>query len=755
MLLPVALRAQITTFPWYEHFDDGAMPTNITLIDADGDGYNWSYGSSEHNHTYAGSDGCATSASYASAALTPDNWMILPAVTLPDDHQGYTLSFFVRGQDANWAAEHYSVYISTTAGAAVTDFPASTAVISDEVATGYYVKKSIDLSSYTGTIYIAFRHHNCTDQFRLNIDEIRIGTLEAPYMAVYGSDQLRTGEETVFTAVTEADSIQWYIGSDMQAGATSSTFTHTFTTAGNYQVIAMAHNDAGNTYDTLDVTVIDCSIAQALPFTADFSEGFGCWDVASDSTQDEGWFISDEYLQNPVGQVLSISGDATYYSYGVILPISVDNWIVTPTLAAPSTGNSEVAWDVLAGGASLGYAGDHYTVYLIQGNDTTPIFSETLTENESIFTSRVAALPTTLTGNFKVAFRHHDNEEGYMIILDNIEVRPCAVPTVSLQGPSRAEINTEVTFTAVSPNATQYAWTVDGTSVNEATNTLTYTFTTEGDHYVSVVASNAVGSSDAITDTINVYSCPVISEFPYEEGFENGIDCWTAISNNTANISRMGIYMDDPEDDPEAYEGTHWFGFSSYTRADDYNQYLITPELNLTEGTTYHVKFWYRASHSSQTESFTVLTSSTDNQISSFTNEIGFNDEVGASDWEEFDAVIPAGTKYIAINYNSEYAYYLFVDDFSIEASGVGINDVENVNLTLSPNPASNTVKVSANGIEGTVNVAIVDLNGRTIMEQNGNAQSFTFDVTNVARGAYFVRLTGENVNAVRKLIVK
>ena len=94
------------------------------------------------------------------------------------------------------------------------------------------------------------------------------------------------------------------------------------------------------------------------------------------------------------------------------------------------------------------------------------------------------------------------------------------------------------------------------------------------------------------------------------------------------------------------------------------------------------------------------------------------------------------------------------VDDIIIEA-GVGINDVENVNLTLSPNPASNTVKVSANGIEGTVNVAIVDLNGRTIMEQNGNAQSFTFDVTNVARGAYFVRLTGENVNAVRKLIVK
>jgi hypothetical protein len=118
------------------------------------------------------------------------------------------------------------------------------------------------------------------------------------------------------------------------------------------------------------------------------------------------------------------------------------------------------------------------------------------------------------------------------------------------------------------------------------------------------------------------------------------------------------------------------------------------------------------------------------------------------------DVAIPAGTKYIAINYYSDYSYYLYVDDVTIE-EGVGINDVDNVNMQLFPNPASRQVTISANGIEGRVNAAIVDLNGRTVMEQSANAQSFTFDLNGLARGAYFVRLTGENINAVRKLVVE
>ena len=96
----------------------------------------------------------------------------------------------------------------------------------------------------------------------------------------------------------------------------------------------------------------------------------------------------------------------------------------------------------------------------------------------------------------------------------------------------------------------------------------------------------------------------------------------------------------------------------------------------------------------------------------------------------------------------------LIIDDIEL-SNTVGIDEVENNVLSVSPNPASTMVSVSAAGIEGNVTVQIVDLNGRVMMQQQGAAQNFRFDVSNLAQGAYFVRMTGENVNAVRKLIVK
>ena len=97
----------------------------------------------------------------------------------------------------------------------------------------------------------------------------------------------------------------------------------------------------------------------------------------------------------------------------------------------------------------------------------------------------------------------------------------------------------------------------------------------------------------------------------------------------------------------------------------------------------------------------------------------------------------------------------MMIDDLRIGEGEVGIDEVVASAVSVSPNPATGMVTVRAEGIEGRVNVEIVDLNGRTVMQQQGNAASYRFDVSNLAAGAYFVRLTGENTSAVKKLIVK
>jgi hypothetical protein len=84
-----------------------------------------------------------------------------------------------------------------------------------------------------------------------------------------------------------------------------------------------------------------------------------------------------------------------------------------------------------------------------------------------------------------------------------------------------------------------------------------------------------------------------------------------------------------------------------------------------------------------------------------------------------------------------------------------GIDDVNAANVSLYPNPASSTVTLK--GIEGKATVTVVDMNGRVMMtvETQPAASDVTIDVTDMAQGAYFVRIVGEQVNAIRKLIVR
>ena len=151
-----------------------------TLVDNDSDGFNWEQhiNSGSNNHSTYSGDGCMTSASYDSNtgnALFPDNWLISPQVEL-----GSRVSFWAVGQDANWADEHFAIYVSTT-GTNISNF---TQISEEFVSTGDYMEYSADLSAYSGQMgYVAIRHFNVTDMFYLNIDAFSIYSISTPASA--------------------------------------------------------------------------------------------------------------------------------------------------------------------------------------------------------------------------------------------------------------------------------------------------------------------------------------------------------------------------------------------------------------------------------------------------------------------------------------------------------------------------------------------------------------------------------------------
>jgi hypothetical protein len=165
----VALNAQIFS----EDFEAG-LPDTWTTIDADGDGNQWydlvNEGSPDVITGHSGV-GLLTSASYSGSALTPDNWVITPQINLTGVSH---VSLWVSGQDPAWSGEHYGIYVSTT-GTAAANFTLlfeETLPATETERTWY--NRQISLAAYSGNVYIAVRHFNCTNMFRLNLDDVTV-----------------------------------------------------------------------------------------------------------------------------------------------------------------------------------------------------------------------------------------------------------------------------------------------------------------------------------------------------------------------------------------------------------------------------------------------------------------------------------------------------------------------------------------------------------------------------------------------------
>lgn len=646
MFATASIAQGISTFPWTEGFENGASGWIFQSGNAEDEGFSVV---TNGQYTYTTMGQSCLFGPY-SDDFNVDQWAISPLIDLTNSTDDTLLSYYVYMTEYDGIETEYEVRVSTTD----TTIASFTTVLWSETGSGDgYVKRNVSLAAYAGqTIRIAFRNITGQGGDAMMIDDVRIGGPETPALTLNGPQNVVTNVAATFVAVSDvAGPFTWTVDNQAQT-TTIDTLVYTFTTAGSHTVVVSVSNSVGTTSDTIEVTAIECN-TESVPYSSNFANGISlCWENIALTPQTYAW-----------DTVSMTDGSATYaYSmsaqsfYGYMFDNDVDNWLITPTLNIATAGDYQVEWMVREYNSS--YATDHYTVYLIAGDDTTELFSETLTaEAAAADLARVAGLPDDLTGDFKIGFRHHASTGGYVLMIRNIGVNVQTAPSVTLVGPATAENGYAVTFTAQSGNATSYAWLVDGTAQSETSNTLSYTFTNDGAHTVKVTATNNSGSaSDSMT--VEVYTCEAIDDFPYTQDFESGMQCWSMVSMDAANDAEFGIYADET-----AYSGSNDFRFSSYATATDYNQYLISPEITLPATGSYMVKFMYKGQRT--TDAFRVLSSTTTKDVAAFTNVLGDYPEV-ATAWTEVALVLPAGTKFVAINYYGDFQYRLYVDDIMI-----------------------------------------------------------------------------------------
>jgi hypothetical protein len=187
----------------------------------------------------------------------------------------------------------------------------------------------------------------------------------------------------------------------------------------------------------------------------------------------------------------------------------------------------------------------------------------------------------------------------------------------------------------------------------------TFTPTHAGTYYLVFYWCNdfSVGGNPAAIDnvSISVYIPSACAKpLPYSYGFEdaNELNCWTVISDqtNTGIIDGTVSYT--------SLGRTHCFKFF----AGNTLQALISPELTGTANGVF-VSFSFSQIHGA--DFFDVGYSTTTSDLSSFTWIPA--EENGSQSIQYYSHTFPAGTRYVAVRYDPDYQYGLYLDDFKFE----------------------------------------------------------------------------------------
>ncbi len=346
----------------------------FTVEDQDGDGYNWTYynntGLTTGRMTAHEGEGLIASASYdndSGTALFPNNWLISPEVTL-----GGSLKFWAAGQDASYAAEKFGVYVTV-------DGTNYTQVGADKTATGEYVEYEYDLTPYAGqTGKFAIVHHNVTDMFFLNVDDITFD----PSSEVTPEPTIPTNVAVVPTATT--GEVTWVPGENNAS----------------WNLRWRPYVDPALASTLWDLPIENGSVPQAADFAIYDADGDGNnWGLAAtDQASTDAAFYSASY------------------SGGALTP---DNWLFTPEVAMGGTLRFDT-WNYMSS-----YP-DKIMVYVAPADyeslDEFVAISDFIQPGETPETIEIDL--SEYEGMGVIAFRHYDCTDQFRIYLDNIEVIP-------------------------------------------------------------------------------------------------------------------------------------------------------------------------------------------------------------------------------------------------------------------------------------------------------------------------------------------
>jgi len=304
-----------------------------------------------------------------------------------------------------------------------------------------------------------------------------------------------------------------------------------------------------------------------------------------------------------------------------------------------------------------------------------------------------------------------------------------------------------------------------GTPVNDTITTpinigdsLVFTFSTSVDLSVNgtynfVIYTSLTNDTINNNDTINITVTNHISITPvYTMGFEPSEDFsgWK-IYNNNNDIYKWNIISNNGRTQPYCIR----YDYSSWLPANDW---FVSSCINLTSNQTYKLSFWYKCEASQWPEKLKVFigngqdTSSLFTQLLDLPNIVNTNYQYA----ETNNFTIPSnGLYYIGwYCYSDANMFNLYVDDILIDVLITGINNLQNTEFQIYPNPCKDEVTIEHSNIsKEDIKYEIQNISGKQITQLISKNEKVKISINNFSTGIYILKITSSKGVIVKKLV--
>lgn len=315
-------------------------------------------------------------------------------------------------------------------------------------------------------------------------------------------------------------------------GQSTFVVTTPFNPETQYQGTLQSVCDSGKmSYRTRSFNIYtDCGDVIYLPWTADFSQFWECWDWSQSTGDNKRWTRTSSGISLSTAMR---SGTTTTQSY--------DEWLLVPVFDLPDTNGLTLRWNyeaqVLDGVAPT--VDVRVAPCTADGTVDSADWTTVLTLDyvSTSTTQCYINLDAWRGQRVRVAFVRTGTGGKYAAV-DNFRLYLQHQPIMELSAPAVAHVGDTTVFTAtrltgVDSNVVwtwhsallDTTWVMNGFNWMNGQSVLNIVYPALGFDTVTVVLATAYGA-DTMTVTVDVVDCSPVTVFPWSEDFVHSIDCW-------------------------------------------------------------------------------------------------------------------------------------------------------------------------------------------------------------------------------------